>query len=160
MPLVIPGLNAMESKSDGKTTDQTSDWQSKLLGKKIGDSSDNMVLSPYHPTHVLLLPSPPLPYPILPLRLVDCWSITFTTDMIWFGFGGNRRLRRRSYLKKRELLRREIWFLRNLRLIGRFQTYSGELVMRRRLICGVCVWWCRLNVHLAHDGTVRHVDYQ
>ena len=36
MPLVVPGLMS-------KGGDQTSDWQNKLMGKKIGESGDEMV---------------------------------------------------------------------------------------------------------------------
>jgi hypothetical protein len=36
MPLVVPGLMS-------KGGDNTSDWQNKLMGKKIGDSGDEMV---------------------------------------------------------------------------------------------------------------------
>jgi hypothetical protein len=39
MPLVVPGL-----MSSGK--DKESDWQNKLMGKKIGDTSDEMVCPP------------------------------------------------------------------------------------------------------------------
>ena len=38
MPLVVPGLM-------GKDADKTNDWMNKLMGKKIGDSSDEMVSS-------------------------------------------------------------------------------------------------------------------
>lgn len=37
MPLVVPGLM---SKDGG---DKTQKWQSELMGKKLGDSSDNVV---------------------------------------------------------------------------------------------------------------------
>ena len=36
MPLVVPGL-----MSDSK--DKSGEWQNKLMGKKLGDSSDNIV---------------------------------------------------------------------------------------------------------------------
>ena len=38
MPLVVPGL-----MSDSK--DKSGEWQNKLMGKKLGDSSDNIVRS-------------------------------------------------------------------------------------------------------------------
>jgi len=38
MPLVVPGLMS-------KGGDKTSDWQNKLLGKKIGDSSDEITFA-------------------------------------------------------------------------------------------------------------------
>jgi hypothetical protein len=36
MPLVVPGIQ----NTDGGSSD---DWQSKLMGKKLGDSHDEMV---------------------------------------------------------------------------------------------------------------------
>jgi hypothetical protein len=39
MPLVVPGL--MSKGGDSKTND----WMDKLMGKKIGESSDEMVSS-------------------------------------------------------------------------------------------------------------------
>lgn len=44
-------------------------------------------------------------------------------------------------------------------LVGLWQ---GEGEISVRFVANPCVWWwCfRLNVHLASDGTVRHVDYQ
>lgn len=39
MPLVVPGMSS-------KGGDQTSDWQSKLMGKKIGESTDEVVRAP------------------------------------------------------------------------------------------------------------------
>jgi hypothetical protein len=36
MPLVVPGLMS-------NSKDKTSDWQNKLMGKKLGDSSDEVV---------------------------------------------------------------------------------------------------------------------
>jgi hypothetical protein len=39
MPLVVPGL-----MSSGK--DKSSDWQNKLMGKKIGDTTDEVVCHP------------------------------------------------------------------------------------------------------------------
>jgi len=38
MPLVVPGLMS-------KDGDKTSDWQNKLMGKKIGDSSDEITFA-------------------------------------------------------------------------------------------------------------------
>lgn len=38
MPLVVPGLMS-------KGGDNTSDWQNKLMGKKIGDSGDEMTFA-------------------------------------------------------------------------------------------------------------------
>lgn len=38
MPLVVPGIN-----SQGGAGDKTSEWMNKLVGKKIGDSSDQVV---------------------------------------------------------------------------------------------------------------------
>jgi len=40
MPLVIPGLMSQDSKDD-----KTSQWQTKLMGKKIGDASNETVSS-------------------------------------------------------------------------------------------------------------------
>jgi len=40
MPLVIPGLMSQDSKDD-----KTSQWQNKLMGKKIGDASNETVSS-------------------------------------------------------------------------------------------------------------------
>lgn len=42
MPLVVPGIN---SSMGG---DKSSEWMSKLAGKKIGSSSDNMVSLLFH----------------------------------------------------------------------------------------------------------------
>lgn len=42
MPLVVPGLQS----SGGD--DKTSKWMEQLMGKKLGDSNDNMVcIDPY-----------------------------------------------------------------------------------------------------------------
>jgi len=38
MPLVVPGLMS-------KGGDKTSDWQNKLMGKKIGEASDEMTFA-------------------------------------------------------------------------------------------------------------------
>ncbi len=38
MPLVVPGLQS-------KDGDKTSDWMNKLVGKKIGDSSDEITFA-------------------------------------------------------------------------------------------------------------------
>ncbi|KAF2197087.1 hypothetical protein GQ43DRAFT_444540 [Delitschia confertaspora ATCC 74209] len=38
MPLVVPGI---QNKSGG----DSEDWQNKLMGKKLGDSSDNMTFA-------------------------------------------------------------------------------------------------------------------
>ena len=40
MPLVVPG---MQSKEGGSGNDKTSDWMNKLMGKKIGEGSDETV---------------------------------------------------------------------------------------------------------------------
>lgn len=37
MPLVVPGINSNEAKTQGM------DWQMKLMGKKIGDKTDETV---------------------------------------------------------------------------------------------------------------------
>ncbi|KAF2145564.1 uncharacterized protein K452DRAFT_243704 [Aplosporella prunicola CBS 121167] len=37
MPLVVPGLQS--------TGDKTQDWSNQLLGKKIGDTSDNVTFA-------------------------------------------------------------------------------------------------------------------
>lgn len=42
MPLVIPGMQS----SGGD--DKTSKWMDQLMGKKLGDSSDNMVCADFH----------------------------------------------------------------------------------------------------------------
>lgn len=39
MPLVVPGINSAGSSS------KTDDWMNKLAGKKIGETSDNVVSS-------------------------------------------------------------------------------------------------------------------
>lgn len=41
MPLVVPGLT-----SNSGSNDQTSKWMNELVGKKIGDSSNETVRSP------------------------------------------------------------------------------------------------------------------
>lgn len=38
MPLVVPGLQS-------KDGDKTSDWMNKLMGKKIGESSDEITFA-------------------------------------------------------------------------------------------------------------------
>lgn len=42
MPLVVPGLMS-------KDGDKTNDWMNKLMGKKIGETSDEIVSSPNKP---------------------------------------------------------------------------------------------------------------
>tara|TARA_R110002003_G_scaffold106_10_gene8775 strand:- start:5832 stop:6035 length:204 start_codon:yes stop_codon:yes gene_type:complete len=37
MPLVVPGLQSKDGKSSGD------DWMSKLMGKKLGDTHDEIV---------------------------------------------------------------------------------------------------------------------
>jgi hypothetical protein len=62
MPLVVPGLQSKDGKSSGD------DWMSKLMGKKLGDTHDEIVsLYPSFPS----LPSTtttstpcPSPHPI------------------------------------------------------------------------------------------------
>lgn len=44
MPLVVPGLT-----SNSGSNDQTSKWMNELVGKKIGDSSNETVRSPHPP---------------------------------------------------------------------------------------------------------------
>ncbi|KAI9749276.1 MAG: hypothetical protein M1835_001574 [Candelina submexicana] len=56
MPLIVPGINSNPPSSNNnnnnnnnndKPSDQTLDWQMKLLGKKIGDggASDNTMFA-------------------------------------------------------------------------------------------------------------------
>ncbi|RDW94365.1 hypothetical protein BP5796_00128 [Coleophoma crateriformis] len=40
MPLVVPGIN-----SQGGGNDKTSEWMNKLVGKKIGDTSDQVTFA-------------------------------------------------------------------------------------------------------------------
>lgn len=40
MPLVVPGLMSKDGNKD-----KTTDWQNQLMGKKLGDSSDNMTFA-------------------------------------------------------------------------------------------------------------------
>ena len=44
MPLVVPGLMSKDGSKD-----KTADWQNQLMGKKLGDTSDNMVCPPSSP---------------------------------------------------------------------------------------------------------------
>ena len=41
MPLVVPGINDAGAKTQGM------DWQMKLMGKKIGDKTDELVSLTY-----------------------------------------------------------------------------------------------------------------
>jgi hypothetical protein len=45
MPLVVPGLMSKDGSKD-----KTADWQNQLMGKKLGDTSDNMVRPPSLPS--------------------------------------------------------------------------------------------------------------
>lgn len=45
MPLVVPGLMSKDGSKD-----KTADWQNQLMGKKLGDTSDNMVRPPSSPS--------------------------------------------------------------------------------------------------------------
>ena len=45
MPLVVPGLMSKDGSKD-----KTAEWQNQLMGKKLGDTSDNMVCPPSFPS--------------------------------------------------------------------------------------------------------------
>jgi len=40
MPLVVPGLMSKDGSKD-----KTADWQNQLMGKKLGDTSDNITFA-------------------------------------------------------------------------------------------------------------------
>ena len=44
MPLVVPGLMSKDGSKD-----KTADWQNQLMGKRLGDTSDNTVCPPSFP---------------------------------------------------------------------------------------------------------------
>lgn len=43
MPLVVPGVTT--SLTGNSTNDKTAEWQSKLLGKKIGEQSNEQMFA-------------------------------------------------------------------------------------------------------------------
>lgn len=40
MPLIVPGVQTSLSGSSSSSTNSTTDWSSKLLGKKLGGATD------------------------------------------------------------------------------------------------------------------------
>ena len=60
MPLVVPGLMSKDGSKD-----KTADWQNQLMGKKLGDTSDNMVCPPSSPLAFVVHPQarPPHTFP-------------------------------------------------------------------------------------------------
>lgn len=60
MPLVVPGLMSKDGSKD-----KIADWQNQLMGKKLGDTSDNIVCPPSFP---LRLCRPPQPLAVLQAR--------------------------------------------------------------------------------------------
>ncbi len=52
MPLVVPGIT-----SQGGDKSKTEEWSDKLVGKKLGESSDAMVFPSVHPHNMALEPT-------------------------------------------------------------------------------------------------------
>lgn len=72
MPLVVPGVT---SSLTGSSDSKTSEWQNKLLGKKIGDASDNMVTIPSSP-----LPAPPTSNILLGSRSLSSYHLLISAS--------------------------------------------------------------------------------